>query len=62
MGDGEGLSALIDPNSIFVKGVDYSVTPDKLNEVFSQYGPIELTTILCTKTGHPKGYVSNLCC
>lgn len=39
--------------------VDYSATPEEIQQHFQACGTINRVTILCDKfTGHPKGYVS----
>ncbi|KAK8794424.1 hypothetical protein JH06_1164 [Blastocystis sp. subtype 4] len=45
----------IDERSIFVKQVDYGVTPQELMEYFSTCGSITRIKILTTKQGVPKG-------
>ena len=45
----------IDERSVFVKGVDYSVTPDQLMEYFSTCGSITRLKILTNREGYPKG-------
>uniref|UniRef100_A0A914HGB5 RRM domain-containing protein n=1 Tax=Globodera rostochiensis TaxID=31243 RepID=A0A914HGB5_GLORO len=48
---------LVDARSIYVGNVDYSATPDQLEEHFRGCGAIERVTILTDKfTGHPKGF------
>ncbi|KAM7454820.1 hypothetical protein BLSTO_04420 [Blastocystis sp. subtype 1] len=47
----------IEENSVFVKGVDYGVTPQELMEYFSTCGAISRIKILTTKQGAPKGYL-----
>lgn len=48
---------LVDGRSIYVGNVDYSATPDQLEEHFRGCGSIERVTILTDKfTGHPKGF------
>ena len=46
----------IDERSVFVKQVDYGVTPQELMEYFSTCGSITRIKILTTKQGVPKGY------
>jgi RNA recognition motif-containing protein len=49
---------LQDSRSVYVGNVDYSATPDQLEEHFRGCGIIERVTILTDKfSGHPKGYV-----
>jgi len=46
----------IDSRSIFVKNVDFSATPEDLEEHFKAYGSVNRITIICDKyTGIPKG-------
>jgi len=48
---------MIDTRSIYVGNVDYSATPDQLEEHFRGCGTIERVTILTDKfSGHPKGF------
>lgn len=47
----------IDSRSIHVGNVDYSTTPEELQQHFAACGTINRITILCDKyTGHPKGF------
>jgi len=47
----------MDSRSIFVGNVDYSTTPEELQQHFHSCGTINRVTIVCDKwTGHPKGY------
>lgn len=47
----------VDSRSVFVGNVDYSSTPEELQEYFKACGTINRITILCDKfTGHPKGH------
>ncbi|KAJ9089218.1 hypothetical protein DSO57_1015153 [Entomophthora muscae] len=53
----EEEKAEIDSRSIYVGNVDYSVTPEMLQEHFKSCGTINRVTILCNKfNGSPKGY------
>lgn len=45
----------IDEKSIFVKQVDYTVTPEELLNYFSSCGTITRLRILSTKNGVHKG-------
>jgi polyadenylate-binding protein 2 len=46
-----------DKKSIYVKNVDFSTTPEELEDHFKKCGDIDRITILCDKyTGQPKGY------
>lgn len=45
----------------FCEKVDYSATPEEIQQHFQACGTINRVTILCDKfTGHPKGYVRPL--
>eukprot|EP00455_Lapot_gusevi_P030741 TRINITY_DN3310_c0_g1_i1.p1 TRINITY_DN3310_c0_g1~~TRINITY_DN3310_c0_g1_i1.p1 ORF type:complete len:204 (+),score=47.21 TRINITY_DN3310_c0_g1_i1:100-711(+) len=47
----------VDKRSIYVGNVDYTVTPEELQEFFKSCGTVNRITILCDKsTGHPKGF------
>jgi RNA recognition motif-containing protein len=47
----------VDARSVYVGNVDYSTTPEELQEFFNSCGIVNRITILCDKfTGHPKGY------
>ncbi|KAM5535684.1 hypothetical protein V8D89_010671 [Ganoderma adspersum] len=49
--------AAADARSIYVGNVDYSATPEEIQQHFQSCGTINRVTILCDKfTGHPKGY------
>ncbi|KAI0751406.1 hypothetical protein C8Q80DRAFT_1352384 [Daedaleopsis nitida] len=49
--------AAADGRSIYVGNVDYSATPEEIQQHFQACGTINRVTILCDKfTGHPKGY------
>lgn len=48
----------VDSRSIFVGNVDYSASPEEIQNHFQSCGSINRVTILLDKyTGHPKGYV-----
>jgi len=48
---------MADSRSVYVGNVDYSATPDQLEEHFRGCGAIERVTILTDKfSGHPKGF------
>ncbi|KAJ3128272.1 cytoplasmic RNA-binding protein [Nowakowskiella sp. JEL0407] len=50
-------SEIVDMRSIYVGNVDYSSTPEEIQEHFQACGTINRVTILCDKfTGHPKGF------
>jgi polyadenylate-binding protein 2 len=52
----ELLPAAADERSVFVGGVDFSATPQELQQHFQSCGTMDRVTILCDKfTGHPKG-------
>jgi len=47
----------VDSRSIFVGSVDYTTSPEELQQHFHGCGTINRVTILCDKfTGHPKGF------
>merc|ERR1712000_612995 len=47
----------VDARSVFVGNVDYSVSPEEIQEHFQSCGSINRVTILLDKfTGQPKGY------
>ncbi|CAL1702333.1 unnamed protein product [Somion occarium] len=49
--------AAADGRSIYVGNVDYSSTPEEIQQHFQACGIINRVTILCDKfTGHPKGF------
>ncbi|KAI0092814.1 hypothetical protein BDY19DRAFT_903561 [Irpex rosettiformis] len=53
----EDERAQADSRSIFVGNVDYSSTPEEIQQHFQACGVINRVTILCDKfTGHPKGF------
>ena len=45
-----------DSRSICVQQVDYSATPEELQEFFAGCGTVNRVTILCGKGGMPKGF------
>jgi len=46
-----------DARSVYIGNVDYSTTPEELQQHFHSCGTINRVTILCDKwTGHPKGF------
>merc|ERR1719203_876207 len=45
-----------DSRSVYVGNVDYSVTPEELQELFAPCGTVNRVTILCDKFKNPKGY------
>ena len=45
-----------DSRSICVQQVDYSATPEELQEFFAGCGTVNRVTILCGKGGQPKGF------
>jgi polyadenylate-binding protein 2 len=56
-GVSEADAADIDSRSVYVGNVDYSTTPDELQQFFAACGTVNRITILCDKfTGHPKGF------
>lgn len=47
----------VDNRSIYVGNVDYTTTPEELQNHFQSSGTINRVTIMCDKwTGHPKGF------
>ncbi|GME67461.1 unnamed protein product [Ambrosiozyma monospora] len=47
----------IDSRSVYVGNVEFSTTPNELNDLFSPVGVVNRVTILCNKyNGRPKGY------
>ncbi|GME78126.1 unnamed protein product [Ambrosiozyma monospora] len=47
----------IDARSVYVGNVEFSTTPNELNDFFSPVGVVNRVTILCNKyNGRPKGY------
>ena len=59
-GEGEGedgvATAEEDSRSIYVGQVDYSATPEELQEHFAGCGTVNRVTICCDKYRSPKGY------
>jgi RNA recognition motif-containing protein len=61
----EGINILIneeiDNRSIYIKNVDFSATPEDLEEHFKSLGAVNRITIICDKyTGIPKGYIKHI--
>ena len=59
VGEGEANEEEIDKDarSIFIKGVDYSASPEEIKDHFGDCGKIVRITILCNKmTGQPLGH------
>ena len=55
-GEKENSIEEVDKKSIYIKNVDFSTTPEELEEHFKKSGEINRITILCDKyTGVPKG-------
>jgi len=52
--DEAGLEA--DSRSVYVGNVDYSATPEELQELFAECGTVNRVTILCDKFKNPKGF------
>ncbi|KAH9853718.1 hypothetical protein C2E23DRAFT_867736 [Lenzites betulinus] len=53
----EEEKAAADSRSVYIGNVDYSATPEEIQQHFQACGTINRVTILCDKfTGHPKGY------
>ncbi|KAG9006171.1 cytoplasmic RNA-binding protein [Tulasnella sp. JGI-2019a] len=56
-GEVEEDPALVDARSVFVGNVDYSSSPEEIQQHFTSCGSINRVTILCDKfTGNPKGF------
>jgi len=53
---GEEANAEADKNSVYVGSVDYSATPEELQEHFAQCGTVNRVTILCDRFRNPKGF------
>merc|ERR1719163_34747 len=51
-----GATDEADSRSICVQQVDYSATPEELQEFFAGCGTVNRVTILCGKGGQPKGF------
>ena len=54
--EGAGETNEDDSRSICVQQVDYSATPEELQEFFAGCGTVNRVTILCGKGGMPKGF------
>jgi len=56
-GEGEEDPAAVDARSIYVGNVDYSSSPEEIQQHFTSCGSINRVTILCDRfTGNPKGF------
>jgi len=56
-GEGEGAaSEEVDSRSVYIGQVDYSATPEELQEHFAGCGTINRVTILCDKYHNSKGF------
>ena len=55
-GGEDGDTAEADSRSIYVGQVDYSATPEELQEHFAACGTVNRVTILCDQYRNPKGY------
>uniref|UniRef100_A0A7S3F491 RRM domain-containing protein n=1 Tax=Haptolina ericina TaxID=156174 RepID=A0A7S3F491_9EUKA len=53
---GEEGNAEADARSVYVGSVDYSATPEELQEHFAGCGIVNRVTILCDKFRNPKGF------
>jgi polyadenylate-binding protein 2 len=51
-----GSELEIDSRSIFIGNVDYSTTPEELQQYFHSCGTINRVTILCDRYKNPKGF------
>ena len=55
LNEGEGVETNeADGRSIYIGNVDYSVTPEELQEHFAECGTVNRVTILCDKFRNPK--------
>ena len=58
-GSADGVDAEVaeaDGRSVYVGAVDYSATPEELQEHFAACGTVNRVTILCDKFRNPKGF------
>ncbi|KAG8876091.1 cytoplasmic RNA-binding protein [Tulasnella sp. 332] len=56
-GETEEDPAVVDARSVYVGNVDYSSSPEEIQQHFTSCGSINRVTILCDKfTGNPKGF------
>lgn len=56
-GEAEEDQALVDARSVYVGNVDYSSSPEEVQQHFASCGSINRVTILCDRfTGNPKGF------
>ena len=55
-GEGDAEANAADARSIYVGQVDYSATPEELQEFFAECGTVNRVTILCDQWRQPKGY------
>ena len=55
-GGEEDAAAEADSRSVYVGQVDYSATPEELQEHFAACGTVNRVTILCDQFRNPKGY------
>eukprot|EP01012_Entosiphon_sulcatum_P000446 TRINITY_DN10071_c0_g1_i1.p1 TRINITY_DN10071_c0_g1~~TRINITY_DN10071_c0_g1_i1.p1 ORF type:complete len:180 (+),score=27.14 TRINITY_DN10071_c0_g1_i1:138-677(+) len=46
----------IDARSVYVGNVDYETKPEELQELFSGSGTVNRVTIVCGRSGQPKGF------
>merc|ERR1719460_1291602 len=54
--EGGEENAEADGRSVYVGSVDYSATPEELQEHFASCGTVNRVTILCDKFRNPKGF------
>jgi len=52
----DGATDETDARSICVRQVDYSATPEELQEHFASCGTVNRVTIICDRFGNPKGF------
>jgi polyadenylate-binding protein 2 len=55
-GGEDGATDEADARSVYVGQVDYSATPEELQEHFASCGTVNRVTIICDRFGNPKGF------
>lgn len=61
-GGEDGATEEADARSIYVGQVDYSATPEELQEHFASCGTVNRVTILCDRYGNPKVNHAGMTC
>ena len=61
-GGEDGATEEADARSIYVGQVDYSATPEELQEHFASCGTVNRVTILCDRYGNPKVNHAGMIC